>query len=166
MSLLAWFEKFNTAQNLGIFKVLFLFHFVIIFYNISFCPLPVRLLPFNFPVWWHKKAFTWKRCDLWRVPEQRILELYCIRLLNGASFCENQIKLYLDTKHLEKRLKRIGGRGGGRGLVHFFNKVSFFHKKVLFLANMERGPKFLEYALLKIKPWLVESSVIVQRTNL
>ena len=35
-----------------------------------------------------------------------ILDLYCVRLSNAASFCENYGKLYFDAKHLEKRLNR------------------------------------------------------------
>ena len=38
-----------------------------------------------------------------------------------------------------------GWRGGC--WCTFFKKVSFFHTKVPFVANMERYPKFLEYAL-------------------
>ena len=43
-SLPARFEQLNTAQKPGIFKFLFLFHFVIIFYSLFSRPLPSRLL--------------------------------------------------------------------------------------------------------------------------
>ena len=39
----------------------------------------------------------------------------------------------------------LGGGGGGGGGVKFLGL--FFHKKVPFLANIERCPKFLEYVL-------------------
>ena len=51
-------------------------------------------------------------------------------------------KAFFYAKHLKKGLNR--GRAGG---CPFFKKVSFFHKKVPFLVNIERCPKFLEYAL-------------------
>ena len=74
------------------------------------------------------------------LPAGHILDLYCIRLLNAAPFCENYTKLYFDAKHLEKGLNSEGGGGG-----EIFGAL--FHKKVLFLTNIERCPKFLEYAL-------------------
>ena len=43
-SLSAWFEQLNTAQKLSIFKFVFLFHFVVIFYSLSSCLLPARPL--------------------------------------------------------------------------------------------------------------------------
>ena len=44
-SLSARLEQLNTAQKLDIFKFLFIFHFVTIFYSLSSRPLPSRLLP-------------------------------------------------------------------------------------------------------------------------
>ena len=67
-----------------------------------------------------------------------ILDLYCIRLSKVAPFCENYTKLYFDVKYLEKGLNRGTGR-------NFW--WPFFHKKLPFLANIERCHKFLEYAL-------------------
>ena len=32
-----------------------------------------------------------------------ILNLYCVRLTNATSICENYAKLYFDAKHLEKK---------------------------------------------------------------
>ena len=43
-SLSVQFEQWITAQKLGIFKFLFLFHFVIVFYIRSSRPLPARSL--------------------------------------------------------------------------------------------------------------------------
>ena len=43
-SLSVQFEQWITAQKLGIFKFLFLFHFVIVFYSRSSRPLPARSL--------------------------------------------------------------------------------------------------------------------------
>ena len=43
-SLSAQFEQLNTAQKLSIFKFLFLFHFVVMFYSLSSRPLPARPL--------------------------------------------------------------------------------------------------------------------------
>ena len=60
-------------------------------------------------------------------------------MLPPSPFFENYAKLYFDAKHLQKGLNRGGGR------VEIL--VPFFFKKVLFLANIERCPKFLEYAL-------------------
>ena len=70
-----------------------------------------------------------------------ILDLYHARLSNAAPFCENYTKLYFDAKHLKKGLNR-----GGRGVTFFMSSV-LFSKKVPFLTNIERCPKFLEYAL-------------------
>ena len=59
-----------------------------------------------------------------------ILGLSFLRLSNAAPFYENYTKLYSDAKHLEKGLNR------GGFLVFFISeKVSFFHKKMPFLAN-------------------------------
>ena len=69
-----------------------------------------------------------------------ILDLYCTRLSNAAP----SRKLYYDAKHLEKGLNRGVGEIFG---ALFSKKVPFFHKKMPFLANIERCPKFLEYAL-------------------
>ena len=71
------------------------------------------------------------------IPSGHTLDLCCVRLSNVASFCENYATLYFDAKHLEKGFKR-----NFWGL--FFKKK----KKVPFLANIERCPKFLEYALI------------------
>ena len=58
------------------------------------------------------------------LPAGHILDLYCIRLLNAAPFCENYAKLYFDTKHLEKGLNNEGR--GMKFLVPFFqNKCPF-----------------------------------------
>ena len=76
-----------------------------------------------------------------------ILHLYCIRLSNAAPFCENYAKLYFDAKQLQKGLNRGGGNGGLLGLL-VFKKVPFIHKKVPFLANIKRCPKFLDCAKL------------------
>ena len=80
-----------------------------------------------------------------------ILDLYCLQLLNAVPFCKTYTKLYFDAKHLEKLEKGLnkGGRGGGGEIFGalFSKKVPFFHKKVLFLANIACCPKFLEYAL-------------------
>ena len=75
------------------------------------------------------------------VPAEHVLDLYCVRLSNAAPFCKNYTKLYFDPKHLEKGLNRVGVGGGGKILA------ALFSKKVLFLANIERCPNFLEYAL-------------------
>ena len=50
-----------------------------------------------------------------------ILDLYCVRLSNAVHFCENYAKI--------------------------MRKLSFFHRRLPFLANIERCPKFLEHAL-------------------
>ena len=44
-------------------------------------------------------------------------------------------------EHFQKGLNGEGMKFGGP----FFRKVSFFHEKVSFLANIEHCPKFLEY---------------------
>ena len=76
-----------------------------------------------------------------------ILDLYCIRLLNGAPFCENYAKLYFEAKHLEKGLNFFFGGGAWNFGGPFFKKSFLFHKKVSFLVNIECCLKFLEYAL-------------------
>ena len=38
------------------------------------------------------------------LPEGHILNLYRVRLLNVAPFCENYTKLYFDAKHLKRGL--------------------------------------------------------------
>ena len=50
-----------------------------------------------------------------------ILDLYCVRLSNAVHSCENYAKI--------------------------MRKLSFFHRRLPFLANIERCPKFLEHAL-------------------
>ena len=80
---------------------------------------------------------------------RHILDLYCVQLSNIALFCKNYAKLYFDAKHLEKGLHWKWVRGGVKFLGAFFSKASFFHKKVIFVANIECCPKFLEYALLR-----------------
>ena len=72
-----------------------------------------------------------------------ILDLYCVRLLNAAHFCQNYAKLHSDAKHLEKGLNR----GGVLNFWGPFSKKVLFLIKVSFLANIEHCPKFLEYAL-------------------
>ena len=85
-------------------------------------------------------------CRFWqRIYTGHILDLYCVRLSKAVPFCKNYTKLYFDGKHLEKEFNR--GEIFG---VLFSKKSALFHKKVLFLANIERCPKFLEYALLYI----------------
>ena len=74
------------------------------------------------------------------IPSGHTLDLCCVRLSNVASFCENYATLYFDAKHLEKGLNREASEIFGA----FFSKK----KKVPFLANIERCPKFLEYALI------------------
>ena len=71
-----------------------------------------------------------------------ILDLSCVTLSNGTLFCENYAKLYFDVKHLEKGLIR----GVCEILKPVFLKKCPFIKKGPFLANIERCPKFLEYA--------------------
>ena len=43
------------------------------------------------------------------------IDLYCVRLSNAATFCENYAKLHFDAKHLEKGVNRGGNRNGGEG---------------------------------------------------
>ena len=64
-----------------------------------------------------------------------ILDLYCVRLSNAAPFCKNYAKPYFDAKCLEKGLNR----GEDFGAL-FSKKVSSYHKKVPFLANIETLP--------------------------
>ena len=72
------------------------------------------------------------------------LDLFCVRISNAAPFCEDYAKLYFDAKHLEKGLNWRWWNFWGP----FFKKKYPFFKKVLFLANIERCPKFLYWALL------------------
>ena len=79
-----------------------------------------------------------------------ILDLYCVRLSNPASFCKNYAKLYFDAKLLEKGLNR----GVGEIFValflkkcSFFKKSALFHKRVPFLTNIKCCSKFLECAV-------------------
>ena len=51
--------------------------------------------------------------------------------------CKNYTNPYFDAKHLEK------GLNSGRGKIF----GALFSKKLPFLANIERCPKFLEYVL-------------------
>ena len=81
-----------------------------------------------------------------------ILNLY--RLSNAAPFCENYTKFHFDIK----RKRDLIRAGGVKFLVPFFKKsVLFFiksvifHRKVPFLANIERCPKLLGYALTILK---------------
>ena len=55
------------------------------------------------------------------LPAGHILDLYCIRLLNAALFCESYTKLYFDAKHLEKGLYSEG-KGGGEIFDALFSK--------------------------------------------
>ena len=69
-----------------------------------------------------------------------IVDLYCVRLSNAASFCENYVKLYFDAKHLEKGLNRGGGEV--KFLGHFFDKkVPFLeyalHGGVMLLVKLQ-----------------------------
>ena len=68
----------------------------------------------------------------------------CCPFLQTAKIMQN---FFFGAKHLEKGLNRAGGEIFG---APFSKKVPFFHKKVPFLANIERSPKFLEYPLLYI----------------
>ena len=43
------------------------------------------------------------------LPEGHVLDLYRVRLLNVAPFCENYTKLYFDAKHLKKGLNKGEG---------------------------------------------------------
>ena len=74
------------------------------------------------------------------LPAGHIVDLYRVRPSNVAPFCKNDTKLYFDAKHLKKGLDRDGRRGG-----KIFGPLLL--KKVPFLTNMERYPKFLEYVL-------------------
>ena len=73
-----------------------------------------------------------------------ILDLYCVQLLNTTPFSKI-LKSFILMQNTYKRAW-TGGRDEIFGAI-FIKKVSFFHKKVPFLANMEHCPKFLEYAL-------------------
>ena len=66
------------------------------------------------------------------IPSGHTLHLYCVRLSNAAPFCENYATLYFDAKRLEKGLNREVSEIFG----------AFFQKKVPFLADTERCPKF------------------------
>ena len=74
------------------------------------------------------------------LPAGQILYIYCVQLSNAAPFRQNYTKLSFDAKHLEKGFNRGWVRG-----VKFLDP--FFKKKMPFLVNIERCPKFLEYAL-------------------
>ena len=56
------------------------------------------------------RVFLWKQpwefSDFFCIQSGDILDLYCIRLLSAAPFCQNYAKLYYDAKHLEKGLNR------------------------------------------------------------
>ena len=65
------------------------------------------------------------------------LDLYCVLLSNATPFCKNYTKLYFDAEPYKR-----DWIGGMKVLV------PFFRKKVPFLANIKRCPKFLQYALL------------------
>ena len=67
-----------------------------------------------------------------------ILDLDCVRLSSAAPFWKSYAKLYFGAKHLQKGLSREWVKCLG----------PFFHKKVSSLADIERCPKFLEYALI------------------
>ena len=70
-SLSARLEQLNTAQKLDIFKFLFIFYSVTIFYSLSSRLLPSRPL-FLIVLDNGGKTFMWERHDLWRVLEQII----------------------------------------------------------------------------------------------
>ena len=70
-----------------------------------------------------------------------ILDLYCFRLSNAALFCKNYAKLFFLMQNTSKGER--GWWGGVRFGAFFSKKCHFFYKKVLFLANIERCPKFL-----------------------
>ena len=66
---------------------------------------------------------------------------YCVRVSNAAPICESYTKLCFNAKKLKKGLNR--GEGRKRGKIF----GALFSKKVPFLANVERRPRFLEYGL-------------------
>ena len=55
-------------------------------------------------------SFMYTRTNIY----MEYIDLYCVRLSNTATFCENYAKLYFDAKHLEKGLNRGGDRNGGK----------------------------------------------------
>ena len=75
------------------------------------------------------------------LPARQISDLYCVRVSNAAPFCENYTKLCFNAKKFKKGLNR--GEGRKRGKIF----GALFSKKVSFLANVERRPRFLEYGL-------------------
>ena len=74
-------------------------------------------------------AFLSYICFVSNIFTGHILVLYCFECCH-APFCESYTKLYFDAKYLEKRLNR--------------ENWIFFHKKLLFLANVECCPKSVE----------------------
>ena len=75
------------------------------------------------------------------LPAGQISDLYCVRVSNAAPFCENYTKLCFNAKKIKNGLNRGEGRKRGK----MFGAL--FSKKVPFLVNVERCPKFLEYGL-------------------
>ena len=86
-SLSAWFEQLNTAQKLSIFKFLFLFDFVAIFYSLSSCLLPARplfliVLQNGIKKDSHDKGVI---CDVileWRIKKETLAQVF------SCEFCE------------------------------------------------------------------------------
>ena len=69
-----------------------------------------------------------------------ILDLYCIRLSNASPFRKNYASFILIQNTFLWLNKGLNFSG-------LFQKSALFHINVSFLANIERCPKFLEYAL-------------------
>ena len=81
-----------------------LVQYAIFFYNsivTKFCGLDVSLCfnGFDPPQYSKKGTSDYKVKKIVHMPGH-ILDLYCVRLLNAAPFCENYAKLYFDAKHL------------------------------------------------------------------
>ena len=87
-SLSAWFEQLNTAQKLGIFKFLFLFHFVVLFSSLSSRlpaqPLFLIVLHNGVKKHSHEKGMIW---DM--VLERRIYMCVCVSVCeHGQKLCD------------------------------------------------------------------------------
>ena len=73
-----------------------------------------------------------------------IIDLYWVQLSNAVLFA----KIMQSFIFIQNTQKRDWKRGRGWNVWGtFFKKVPFFHKRVPFLANVERCSKFLEYVL-------------------
>ena len=80
----------------------------------------------------HKKGEFFKIKGSYLQHSGHILDLYCVRLSNAASFRENYAKLYFDAKHSEKGLNR--------GAVKFWGP--FFQKKCPFSPILNAALNF------------------------